>query len=186
MLQATLASLVIALAAFTLISGGCGGSSKTESTSAVATTAAPETTTSAATATPRTTAAPAIASGKPLTRAEWIAKGDAICARTNAETKAIHVKAAAEFARTLPQTAAYKRAEVAELAKLTPPTSKASDWQLILNEVSQIAEYSAKLAGFAKLGDAITKAPLATSIIKTNEHLVLVAKRDGFKACSLS
>jgi hypothetical protein len=185
MLHTTLVAL--ALLATTLMAAGCGGSSKAGETSTSAATTPTTTaagTTAAANTAPVPTVTVKIASGKPLTRAQWIAKGDAICARLNRELDAISVKTAAELPRVLPQEAAYERAEVAQLATLVSPASSAKDWQEFLNATLQWAEGSAKLAEYGRFGDAITRTPLAATVIGIHEHVMKIAKRNGFRACS--
>jgi hypothetical protein len=76
------------------------------------------------------------------------------------------------------------RAAVVQLAKLVPPTAMASDWQQYLNAVSQLNEDGIKLTGFARLGDAITTVPLATTMKVLRQRFIKIARRDGFKACS--
>jgi predicted outer membrane protein len=79
-------------------------------------------------------------SGKPLTRAEWIAAGEAICKRTNAQLGSLHIKSLKDYARVLPQAASYDQAESSELGRLVPPASMASDWKK-------------RVSGFNKFGD---------------------------------
>jgi hypothetical protein len=183
MLHTTLAALALLA---TVPMAGCGGSSKSGETSTSAATT-PTTTaagTTAANTVPVLTVTVKVASGRPLSRAQWIARGDAICARLNRELDAISVKVAAELPRVLPQEAAYERAEVAQLATLVPPASSANDWQEFLNATLQWAEGSAKLAEYGRFGDAITRTPLAATVIAVHEHVLRIAKRNGFKACS--
>jgi hypothetical protein len=181
----------LALAAMTLTTAGCGSSSKNGSTTTVAGAPAASTSspvTTASTSTQASSLPPAVAvsvaNGKPLTRARWIAKGDAICAELNRELQALKVKRAGELPRVLPQAAAYVRTEVVQLAKLVPPASKASDWKRFLSATLQWAEGTAKLAEFAKLGDSITVSPVAKATIALHGRLVSMAQHDGFKVCS--
>ena len=196
MLHTHLAALV--LTATTIAMAGCGGSSKSGQATTSATTTTPTTSSTATTATTGTGATtnagstatlPAvkvqIASGKPLTKAQWISQGDAICARLSKELKAVSVKVSGELPRVLPRAAAYERAAAIEFAKLVPPTSRASDWQQYVNETLQWAEGTTKVAETAKLGDAITETPLVRATTATYEHLLKLAKHDGFKVCSI-
>jgi hypothetical protein len=189
-LQAHLAAL--ALAAITLAASGCGGS-KTAATTAAASSTAPSipTTNSAPTTATSTTTTPTpvvgvkLASGKPLTRAQWLAKGDAICGRLNAQLAATPVKSIQEFTRVLPQAAAYERAELAQLVKLVPPTSKASEWQTFLVNTQQWAENSTRLGQLAQTSPIKLTNPLVTTTRKLHERLAHLAGHDGFKECSL-
>lgn len=181
MSYAKLATFVLMLAA-TAQAAGCGGSSKAGSTSASGVVAATETTQS--TAVPTRVAAVKIASGKPLSRRSWIAKGEEICGRLNAELASIKIRVMAEIARVLPQATAYERTAIGQLAKLVPPASKAHDWQQFLTESLQFAENSARLVNYARLGDSITRSPLAVQTRELREHLIKIPKRDGFKECA--
>jgi hypothetical protein len=179
-----LAALVLATTA--LAAAGCGSSSKSGSATTAASTAAPSTTVATTTTSNRLPPAVTVpvASGKPLTRAQWLAKGDAICAHLFKELKPLSIKGTEELPRVLPQAAAYERAAVAELAKLVPPASKARHWQTILRTTLRSAEAEAKLAEYGKLGAAITKSPVATAMIALQKHLGEMAKHEGFKVCS--
>jgi hypothetical protein len=176
----------LALAATVLAASGCGGSSKSGSTSTSA--SAPTTTTTTAstsTTPPATTTTVKVAAGKPLTHAQWIAKGDAICARLNAELAANTVKSTAEFARVLPVAAADEQAELAQLVKLVPPTSKTKDWQEFLTGTQEWAANSYKLAESSQSGSFTLKAPLVATTRKIHETLAHLAQHEGFKECSL-
>ncbi len=177
----------LALTATTLAVSGCGESSKTASTG---TSAAATIATTTAVTTPATTTTPVpavtvkVASGKPLTRAQWIAKGDAICAHFNAEAETIGVTGVAELPRVLPEEAAFERNTVAQLAKLTPPGPMANDWQRFLNDTLQLAEDADKLAQSGVPDEDLLKSPLARTIQETRRHATRIAKHDGFKACA--
>jgi hypothetical protein len=179
-----LAALALATAALAAI--GCGSSSKSASTSSAASTASTRTVTP--TELPRVTlpaASVKIASGKPLTPARWIARGDAICAHLQGELEKTAIKRLADVPQVLPRWAAYERVEVAQLAKLVPPASKASSWQQYLNEGLQWAEGTAKLAESTTAGNAILKSPLANAVARVHDHMQKVAKLYGLKECSL-
>lgn len=177
------------LVAFALVSSilmvtGCGGSSKSGETKTSTVTTGTSNTSADTTATvPQVIVKPA--SGKPLTRASWIAKGDAICKRTNIQIEALHVKVAAELPRILPQSAAYERAEVASLSKLVPPPAEASNWQKFLTATLQWAEGSDKLAELGRYGDSIMSTPLATTVTQIHERAMRIARRTDFKECSV-
>lgn len=181
MFYARLAAL--ALAATSLAAIGCGGSSKVGSTNASQATAS---TTSSATSVASTTGTVKAASGTSLGYSQWIAKGDAICARLNAQLTASPVKAIQEFARALPQAAAYERIEYAQLAKLVPPPSKAADWQQFLTDTRLWAEDSAKLGEIAQAHKFSIGMQLVSKSRSLHEQLAKIAKQDGFKTCSIT
>lgn len=182
----------LTLAIVVAVVSGCGGSSKTVATTSAVSTTTP---TTISTTTPTTSsggehpgsavAEVRPASGTPLTRSAWLATGDAICARLNAQLTADTVKSAHEFAEVLPQTAADERAEFKQLVKLVPPTSMAKDWQEFLTYTHEWSENSAKLGNLALAGHLSLSAPLAITTREVHEHLAQIAKRDGFKECSL-
>jgi hypothetical protein len=176
-------ALIFAIAMLAV--SGCGSSSKTGSTSTSA--QVTPTTTAATTTTPTSTTSPTQVkevSGAPLTRAEWIAKGDAICAQLNTQLAANVVDKSNGFATVLPQAAAYEHAEVVQLTKLVPPSSQAKDWHMFLAETQRWSENTAKLGASAKSGHFTLSTPLVALTTKIRANVVSIAKREGFKYCS--
>jgi hypothetical protein len=169
---------MLALAATTFAASGCGSSSK-ESSKPTSNEAA-QSTTAAAPASPSIK----LASGKPLTEAQWIVKGDAICARLNAQLAANPVQKTKTFAIVLPQAAAEERAAALAMAKLVPPSSKTADWQAIVAKTQQWAENSATLGRAAQTGTLNLQNPLVQQTTKVRSEAMRIAKRNGFKRCS--
>jgi hypothetical protein len=160
------------LATVMLAASGCGGSSKSSSQAALSTqTASP-------------TQAESPASNAPLSRAELITKADAICKGVNAKRATVHLRTNQDFVRTLPQVAAYERSEIAELSKLTPPSSMATDWREILAGNRMIAENTAKVAEYTKANNISGAHTLLVSATQAQDQLTATAQRDGFKACA--
>jgi hypothetical protein len=174
----------LALAATTLVSG-CGGSSKTGSTSTAAANTTTATTASAATTPAPTVTTITIATGTPLARSVWISKGDAICASANTKLNSTTVRSTQDFARLLPQAAAYDHTEATELSKLVPPTAMASDWVQIVTELQKFSELSAKAGEYARVNNLSAAKPVTQAGNTAQRQLVAIAKRDGFKVCSI-
>jgi hypothetical protein len=128
------------------------------------------------------------ASGSPLDRTTWLARGDAICGRLNTQLEATKVidGTTREFARALPQAAAYEHVALNELEHLVPPRSKAHDWQQFLTYTQYWANGSSSLATAAQSGHFALKSPLAVATEKAFEARARIAKRDGFKQCSVA
>lgn len=175
-----LAAMTFAAAA--LIVAGCGGSSKTGS---ITTSVAAQSGTATQTSPVGSGEEIKVSSGKPLRRAVWIAKGDAICQRANAALSTTTAKTSQDFARLLPQAAGYERTEATELAKLIPPTAMVADWQHIIGGLQKFSEFSLKAAQYAQVRNWSAAVPVATAGDKAQAELVAVAKRDGFKVCSV-
>jgi hypothetical protein len=179
----------LALAAIALTAAGCGGSSKSQTTTTTAstpsTTSTTASTTTAATSTPTTTTHVTIATGKPLATATWITKGDAICARASARLATLHINTLADYARVLPQGAAYDRAEAEELGKLVPPAAKAHDWQLMIVAVENFAEDTSKAIPFLVAKESAAAQPLIVAGGNDRRQMAAIAKRNGFKVCSV-
>ncbi len=169
------------LAAIVLAAEGCGSSSKTPSTDA--STAA--TSQAASTASAPKVAMVTLPTGKPLTHARWIAKGEAICAHLNAQLAANSVKSTSEFARALPIAAADERAEFRALVKLVPPPSYSKAWQQFLTDTKQWSENSAKLAQSTTPAQFTMSGALLTATKDLHERLAAIAKHAGFKECAL-
>lgn len=173
-----------ALAVTMLAVAGCGGSSKTTSSSKPA--KAP---TSTAAATVSTTITPAtivtVASGKPLTRAQWIAKGDAICSHMNKQIDASPaVESITDYARVLPQVAVYNKAAAAELSKLVPPASKRSDWNRVVKDIQLVGEYAVRTGEYAQANNLTAFRSLLNKGQTFYTQAAAITKRDGFKKCS--
>jgi hypothetical protein len=154
----------VALAAAALTAAGCGSSEKA-ATSSTATTAAsqPGQSTGAGQTKPvGSDEEITVSSGVPLSRKAWIAKGDAICGRTNAKLSTTTASSPRDFGRLLPQAAGYERAEATELAALVPPRSTANDWQHIVSNLQK-----------------------STAAERAEAAILAITKRDGFKTCSL-
>lgn len=164
----------LALAATALVVSGCG-SSKAASTTTASTTAA----TSTVTTTPIK-----LATGTPLTRAQLIAQGDAICASTLTKFGTITVKTKAEFLRVLPEGAIYLTTEAEELGKLVPPASMIHDWTQIVNDIHFASEYTTRSDRYFKEKQANTANQLYAKANKLVKQSRVIAARDGFKRCS--
>ena len=169
MLHSQLAAL--ALAATTLAASGCGGSPKAGST------AAPISTTA-------TTATVKVASGNPLTRAELIAAAGAICKRIDARHASLNLATQQAIAREIPVFAAYQKAALAELSKLTPPPSMAHDWKQFAAAAHTLARDMARFGEYAKANPPIaTYARILPTIDKDERHVSALAKRDTINEC---
>lgn len=171
---------VLVLAAGSLAVGGCGGSSTPRSASgSTARSAAPSPAT-------RATAGEEIKlrSGRPLSRAAWIAKGDSICTRANVKLSSTTAKGTQDLARLLPQAAAYEHIEALELSKLVPPSGATGDWQQIVNDLQKYSEFSIRVGEYARVNNLQAAKPIAHAAEETQRALVAIAKRDGFSACA--
>lgn len=175
---------VIGLAAAALTATGCGGSSKKNAASTTASVVTSATT--AAQTKPSSTGAEIkISSGKPLSRAAWISKGDTICGRVNVKLSTTSAHTQQDYARLLPQSAAYERQEAVELSKLVPPARMRADWQQVVTDLQKFSELSIRTGEYAAVNKFQSAMPIARAGNKAQEEMVLVAKRDGFKVCSL-
>jgi hypothetical protein len=144
----------------TLVSPGCGGSSKTE---------------------PSGSSRPP---SKSAAVARLIAQADPICRRLNVELAAASRASHVAIATSALRHAALERAAVAELSKLTPPASLANDWRQIIKYRRTLAEELVKLGGYAKANDTQKVKALAVSKTRVHKKLLEIAKRDGFEHCS--
>jgi hypothetical protein len=186
-LQVHLAALTLAVVVLAV--SGCGNSSKSATatpSSAAAATTPTSSATSTPTPTPKTTlTAVKLATGRPLTHAELLARGDSICTRLNAQLAASSVTSVRQLGQVLPQAAAYERAEFAKLVRLVPPSVDAADWQKFLTETQQWAEDSTLLGQSARTAEFTLNEPLVGITRRLHEHLARRAKQEGFKECSL-
>jgi hypothetical protein len=175
-----------ALLMVTIAVAGCGGSS-TSASKTTGTTVARQTTTTSLAATAKSETFPAVKliSGKPLTHAQWIAKADSICAHLYAQVEANTVRTNSDFARVLPQIAAYEQAALLKLAKIVPPASSTADWQAFLDDIEAGVQGSTKLGAIAQSGRSIYGLPLLHTVNAEIERRRALARRTGFRYCSL-
>jgi len=182
MLQASLS--LLALAAITVGAMGCGGSSKpVGSASSAATSASSPSGTTASVSTlpmPKLT----IATGAPLTRSRWIAKADRICAPVNRKVAGNSIVSAADYARLLPQFAAYYSKEAADLSRLVPPTAMAHDDEQIVDGLRLLSEYLIKSGERFAASDENGGHQLFYAALIAQHQVVTIAKRDGFRQCT--
>lgn len=184
MLHAQLAAL--ALAATTLAASGCGGSSKTTSTDspAAATTAAQSTTSAQITPAVTTAEVIKVQAGTPLSRTVWIAKGDAICARTNTKLSVGTAHTTQQLAQDLPRAASYDHTEAMELSKIVPPADKASDWQQVITGFQKFGELTAQAGEELKNSTFSASSAVLIKATAVQRQATIIAMRDGFKQCS--
>jgi hypothetical protein len=123
-------------------------------------------------------------SPKPLTRAQLLARADAVCRRVNKRLSSVTIKTQKDLVRVLPKVAGYEQQSLAELSKLIPPASLADDWKTIITGAQTIADNTAKLTEAARTKDLKTVHVLLSEVGKVQQHTTAIAKRDGFKDCS--
>lgn len=119
-----------------------------------------------------------------LTHAELIAKADPICARVNAKRASSTIRSREDYARLVPPLAAYEQTAVAELGKLIPPASMASDWKQVVAGAQTLANNTAKLGEYAKANNLAASRTLFSTDAKAQEQMLAAAKRIGFKDCA--
>jgi len=168
---------VLAFATVALAAASCGRSSKP----ATSTTTAAAPSTSAATT---TAPAIAIARGKSLTRAKWLAQGDAICAHVNREVAAISVRSAAEYASAMHQIVAYYDIEASSLSKLVPPPSMASDAARLVSGVQVLIESLNRAGQAFQAGQGKVGFQLLGKAMEVQRQPIAVARHAGLKKCT--
>lgn len=182
MLHLHLAAL--ALAGASLAVSGCGSSKATSATSAASTATTTNTTAPATVPSASPTATVTLASGKPLTHAAWLARGNAICAQANVKRGSTAIKRRQDYARVLPQVALYDKTEATELAKLVPPTAKVADWKQIVEGFQLYGEYTARVGEYTAVNNLKSAQPVIAIAEQVHKKLIATAARDGLKQCA--
>ena len=175
--------VLVALAAssIALAAAGCGSSSKANSS-----TTSTSTPTTAVSSTPASSASVTVASGTPLSHSVWITKGDAICARLNAQLASSIIRTMADFKNILPQDVAYERVALGQLAQLVPPAAQAHDWQSLLSNVQGWASASEKLSREMQSSTFKPKSSMFNAAGAYHEAFARISKHDGFRKCSVT
>jgi hypothetical protein len=171
----------VALTLLAAVTGGCGGTSTT-TTTAVARTSSPTT--------------PAAPAGP--TKGQFIARADAICARTNAKLKPVQTELAAlgrqsdssvgrvNAARVERRSAAITREGIAQLQALPVPHGDASRVQKIIAALDDLAADIDNIAA-ATPGNETTAIEAAGQAARTTKATYQgLAQGYGFKVCGSS
>lgn len=166
----------VTLALTALAAAGCGSSKGGATTTA---------STAAATTPPVTTSTAPVAAGRPLSRARWIAAGDAVCHRVQNQLASVTSDTPAQFARALPQAAIFYATEAEDLGKLVPPRAMARDWAAYVNDVHLFGEYTTIADEELRKGQRLMSPSLRAKVAALQADMKLRATRDGFKWCAI-
>ncbi len=182
MLHAQLAAVMLALVALAV--SGCG-SSKSGSTTSASNAATTGSSTTAPSTTPTTTSSVKIVVGKPLSLARWVAAGDTVCKRVQSQLASVSVHNRAQFKRGLPQAAIIYANETEDLSKIVPPTASAHDWETYVNDVHVYDEYTNIVLHEFNTGRTTISLPIQRKLLELQNSEVAIAKRYGFKWCTV-
>lgn len=174
------AALVLATVALTV--SGCGGSTKS-TTQTSSQRNGPTSSQVSSRPTPAALPQPT-AYTAPLSRARLAARANRICSRTSTKRNQLFADSETEFSAVVPVVAAYQRTMYAELGRLTPPPSLASDWTKIVAYARTLAESSSKLATYGQADHSDAAQPLYKEFANARLQLRAAAKPLGFKACA--
>jgi hypothetical protein len=168
-----IASLALAVAA--LAASGCGGSKSSGKT--------------ASASQARSSSGQAQSSNHggsptgPLTRAELIARADAICASVNARRASLK-RLSHGYVAKLPWLASYEHAAFAQLGRLIPPVSMAGDWRQIVVVAQTVTADTAKIGEYAKSNSVNAARPLFGQVGEAQERMLTTARHAGFRDCA--
>lgn len=123
-------------------------------------------------------------SAKSLTRAELTTKAEAICTRMNAFRTSHKSETVRGEARVMPQLAVYERTGLAELNKLIPPPSIASDWKEFVSDAQILVGYTVQLGEYAKSNNLPAIQTLLVTAGTVQRPMFVLASKDGFKECA--
>jgi hypothetical protein len=122
--------------------------------------------------------------GKPLSRSELLAKGDAICYRLNARRSSLKLERPQDYERIVPPLAAYELAAANEMGQITPPASMANDWQEMVAGSHTIAEATGRFHTYKEANTGKLAITVDHLLGKGIDELTQAAKRAGFKDCA--
>jgi len=171
--------LVLLALAATLAPAGCGGSSggRASRSEAVATRAGAQKTAAAA---------PSVA---PLAHTAFAAKASAICGRLyreQASLKGVKVRTNKDLERVAAGLKAHEDRALAELSKLVPPASLASEWSAMVHDARTLASEVGEM--FGQIGrEGITSASAArlnTEIEALTARAHAIARRERLGECA--
>jgi hypothetical protein len=176
--------VLLAMSATVLVASGCGsGTSTNANDSHSGATTGGGTTSNVATGS--SSNASNREESKQLTREQLTANANPICKRVHAQLRALstgHGKQDAEH--LFLRSAAYERAGLAELQKLSPPADLEADWKQILTAMSTLVGDSMKYAEYAKAKNLNAAGHVVNSYTPIKEPAVAVAMRDHLAECA--
>jgi hypothetical protein len=173
-------NLLFVLPIFAILISGCGDGSSTAASGGVS---SDKTGSSLSTsAHTRTTAAP---QSRPLSKAQLIARADAICKRANHEIAATKPKSASkeEILRVVPISEAVEMRAAAELDGLTAPASVSRVWSQVVHDRHVLAEQLASLIPAEKANDQAGITRLTQAKKTLHASLAVAAQGVGVKDC---
>ena len=138
--------------------------------------------------------------GEPLSKAEFIKRGDAICTKFRAKNQALNKNAPAKnptdpsatdeqvkaSAPILQKLADNLRAARKEFAELNPPADVKSDWQNTLDDLDQLASQLDDAATAAQNLERQKVVNLYADILRLNRRISNFETDYGFKVCGTS
>lgn len=155
----------IALSAL-VIGSGCGGSTKPPAQAAGSNSANTTTQT------------------KKLTDAELIAATDSACRRIHAKLASYHISTIAQLGSVARELSDYESQVVADLDKLTPSTSLASDWKQIVADLHILASNTARVGDLTRKQEFNQSTGLIREVNDARQRVLAIAMRDGFRGCT--
>jgi hypothetical protein len=123
-------------------------------------------------------------SSAPLTRAQLVAQGDAICYRLNARRMTTKVARAQDYEQLVPALAAYELQGANELGALAPPRSMAHLWRQIVSGSHKVAEATGHFPHYSEAANDNIARVDDEMLTKAIDELTGAARRGGFKECS--
>lgn len=121
---------------------------------------------------------------RPLTRAQLIAKTDAICLRVHAKLASTTARTVQQLGSTTPELSAYEEQAVADLRQLTPGGGAfADDWNEIVEGIRVLANDTAKVGAYARANDFAKAHNLIEEFTAARQRVLRVSKRAGFIGC---
>lgn len=126
-------------------------------------------------------------SPKPLTRAQLTSKADAICRKVTAKLEAASRGSSAntpqQLGRLVAKISGFEQAALGELGALVPPLALEADWKKFVAGAQTLAEDTAKLGEYTAAKNKAGVRTLISSAGTTQNQMVTIAKRNGFKDC---
>lgn len=119
-----------------------------------------------------------------LSKAEFIAKADAICATGRSEIKALpNPRTYAELPAYIRKALPIQRRDIAEIRKLKPPKRDQREVELMLERVDRTNEAFESLRAGVESGDAAEANRAYAEVMRTNDDATRRAERYGLRVC---
>ncbi|GAC1434487.1 MAG: hypothetical protein NVSMB51_01780 [Solirubrobacteraceae bacterium] len=124
-------------------------------------------------------------SAAPLSKSDFVARGNAVCTRVNTGIRGVgRTTTAADVVREAPKVHAIEQRGVGDLRRLSPPREFATDWSRMLGDLQMLTDNTAKIGDAARRNDAAAAGTIAKASSAIAAQVNTLALKLGLTSCA--